>query len=149
MTTPAALLASRLRDAAVIDYVSIDVEQLELAILRTWPFGRHCVRLFNIENEPPAGAPSILPQLRALLEPLGYEHVLRIGVDEVFRRRTPCPAADTGRSLHLSHGRHSAGMPRMARKLRDGAAHARGPENDSHPGRQQQGRGARRRKRMD
>jgi FkbM family methyltransferase len=120
VTTPSLLLAGHraTRDVAVIDYVSVDVEQLELAILRAWPFDRYCVRLFNVENEPPDGAPSTLPQLKALLEPLGYEHVLRIGVDEVFRRTSPCAIA-----IDSPSGRHSGAMggrgaPRATRKLR-------------------------------
>ena len=44
VTTPSALLASSvLAFAPVIDYVNIDVEQLELSILRVWPFHRRCV----------------------------------------------------------------------------------------------------------
>ena len=31
----------------------LDELKKELAILRVWPFDRHCVTLFNIENEPP------------------------------------------------------------------------------------------------
>ena len=91
VTTPAALLAgSVLASTPIIDYVNIDVEQLELPILRAWPFHKRCVRVFNIENEPPRGAPSLLPELKAILEPRGYEHVLRIGVDEVFYKNPPC-----------------------------------------------------------
>lgn len=138
VTTPAALLAAHraTRNAPVLDYVSIDVEQLELAILRVWPFARHCVQLFNVENEPPEGSPSSLPQLKALLEPLGYEHALRIGVDEVFRRSTPCAgeerAAAAGGARRAAGtaayggGRHGA-MPRMARQLRGSVA---GPSDD-------------------
>ena len=95
LITPSILLSERLPRAVVtIDYVNIDVEQQELAILRTWPFHRFCVRLFNIENEPPKGEPSYLPQMMALLKPHGYAHQLRIGVDEVFTRTTPCPEPD-------------------------------------------------------
>lgn len=80
--------------ASVIDYVNIDVEQQELAILSVWPWRRYCVGLFNIENEPPKGTPSYLPRLKLLLEPRGYVHVARIGVDEVFRRKAPCTRAE-------------------------------------------------------
>ena len=69
------------------------MEAQEVSILKAWPFEGYCVDVFNIENQPPHGEPSILPQLLALLAPHGYEHLLRIGVDEVFRRRTPCPVA--------------------------------------------------------
>ena len=74
----------------VVDYVNIDVEGAELAVLRVWPFDRYCVDVFNIENEPAHGAPSTLPALRALLEPRGYTHRVRVGVDEIFTRETPC-----------------------------------------------------------
>jgi len=122
VTTPGALLAEYFAGATVIDYVNIDVEQLELAILRVWPFVKYCVRLFNIENEPPQGEPSYLPQLRALLEPHGYEHVLRIGVDEVFRRRTPCPPVHAS----AASGRHSRASHRALRSERDASeAHRR------------------------
>ena len=42
LTTPAALLAAHLPPHTAIDYVNIDVEQLELAILRVWPWEVHC-----------------------------------------------------------------------------------------------------------
>ena len=93
LTTPAALLAAHLPRRVPIDYVNIDVEQLEVPILRVWPWEAHCVTLFNIENEPPKGAPSQLPQLKALLEPHGYTHKGRLGVDELFLRNSPCPRA--------------------------------------------------------
>ena len=37
---------------------------------------------------PPSPSPSSSPQ--ELLEPHGYRHLVRIGVDEVFRRHPPC-----------------------------------------------------------
>ena len=40
--------------------MQLDVEQQELAILRVWPFHRYCVRVFNIENEPPKGEAKFL-----------------------------------------------------------------------------------------
>ena len=121
VTTPAALLAAHrvVRDAPVLDYVSIDVEQLELPILRVWPYARHCVRVFNIENEPPEGTPSALPQLRALLEPLGYRYQLRIGVDEVFVRTTPCAGQRVGgRAGAAASAAAVPAFPRATRQLR-------------------------------
>ena len=91
LTTPAALLAAHLPPHTAIDYVNIDVEQLELAILRVWPWEAYCVTLFNIENSPPNNGPSLLPELEALLQPRGYTHRGRIGVDELFLRESPCP----------------------------------------------------------
>ena len=124
VTTPGALLAesAALAAARTIDYVNIDVEQLELPILRAWPFHRRCVRVFNIENEPPRGAPSMLPEFKAILEPRGYEHVLRIGVDEVFRLAPghECPsggAAASGEEGEQAGGGHG-GAPSRARNAR-------------------------------
>ena len=109
----------------------------ELAILRVWPFERVCVDVFNIENQPPNGESSILRPLQVrvrvrglrdwlhahrrppraehpntrraqeLLEPHGYRHLVRIGVDEVFRRQPPCEA-EAGREPppRFRGGRH-------------------------------------------
>ena len=91
VVTPGALLDAHLpAGTRVVDYVNIDVEGAELAVLKVWPFDRYCVDVFNIENEPAHGAPSTLPALRALLEPHGYAHRVRVGVDEIFTRETPC-----------------------------------------------------------
>ena len=70
------------------------VEQLELPILRVWPWSAYCVTLFNIENEPPSNGPvsSYLPELQAILGPQGYVHKGRLGVDELFLRKEPCPS---------------------------------------------------------
>ncbi|KAL1528328.1 hypothetical protein AB1Y20_009682 [Prymnesium parvum] len=89
--SPTSLLAKYLPSTPAgtprtIDYVNIDVEAHEVVILQAWPFESYCVEVFNIENQPPHGEPSILPQLMEILAPRGYEHLLRIGVDEVFRR---------------------------------------------------------------
>ena len=96
LTTPADLLSAHLAPHTTIDYVNIDVEQLELAILRVWPWETFCVTLFNIENEPPSGTPSLLPQLNAILLPRGYAHHGRIGVDELYMRTEPCPSRAAG-----------------------------------------------------
>ena len=126
LTTPSALLSHHLPHATVIDYVNIDVEQLELSILRAWPFERYCVMTFNIENEPAAGSPSILPELKAILEPRGYGHRIRIGVDEVFVRRQRCPGEgdralqQDGSALPAARGsvRNSPKLKRSLRRLR-------------------------------
>ena len=94
LITPARLLADHLPGVRSIDYVNVDVESQELAILRVWPFEHVCVDVFNIENQPPNGEPSILRPLQELLEPHGYRHLVRIGVDEVFRRQPPCEPAE-------------------------------------------------------
>lgn len=94
LVTPSQLLAEHLPSVRTIDYVNVDVESQELAILRVWPFERVCVDVFNIENQPPNGEPSILRPLQELLEPHGYRHLVRIGVDEVFRRQPPCEPAE-------------------------------------------------------
>jgi FkbM family methyltransferase len=89
---------------AVIDYVNIDVEAQELSILEVWPFSEVCVEVFNIENQPPNGEPSTLPRLIELLQPHGYTHLLRIGVDEVFRRTSSC--GDQHHARHRRSGSH-------------------------------------------
>ena len=96
LVTPSALLSKHLPAlrTPIIDYVNIDVEQLELPILRVWPWSAYCVTLFNIENEPPSNGPvsSYLPELQAILGPQGYVHKGRLGVDELFLRKEPCPS---------------------------------------------------------
>jgi len=80
--TPSQLLRrlpAAARERGVIDFVSLDVEQLELRVLEAWPWGDFCVDSFTVENEPPAGEPSTLPRLRRLLLPRGYEHRARVG----------------------------------------------------------------------
>lgn len=91
----------------------------ELAILAVWPFESFCVDIFNIENQPKAGDPSTLPELKALLEPRGYVHLERVGVDEVFRRRPACGIERNGgsRSSRL-FGRFSSLFGRRERNTR-------------------------------
>lgn len=135
LTTPGALLDKHLPGrTSVVDYVNIDVEQQELAILRVWPFGRYCVNLFNIENEPPNGEPSLLPAMIALLKPHGYAHQMRIGVDEVFLRTEPCVDA---------RGRHGDG-PGGAASHRDRAAAGNAAATGGHRRRALQQRAKRR-----
>ena len=73
-----ALLSLSLRTAARLEYTPF-----------AWQ--AYCVTLFNIENSPPNNGPSLLPELEALLQPRGYSHRGRIGVDELFLRESPCP----------------------------------------------------------
>lgn len=120
LTTPGALLTAHLPPRTSIDYVNIDVEQLELAILAVWPWDTYCVTLFNIENEPPSGTPSYLPELNALLAPRGYVHKGRIGVDELFLRSTPCPA-HSPLPIVGAPASGAARARRGARRLRGGA----------------------------
>jgi len=129
VTTPTLLLDSYLPSSANrrIDYVNIDVESQELAILGVWPFGSYCVDVFNIENQPAAGEPSTLPQLRALLLPQGYVHMLRIGVDEVFVRRVSCKHASSlagstgGKRSHLRQPGDKGRKERRGRRILSGA----------------------------
>ena len=88
--------------------VVVTVAQLEIAILSVWPWEEFCVRVFNIENEPPKGQPSLLPRMVAMLAPQGYAHMLRIGVDEVFVCTTPCPPATEAAAAASSSGDLSA-----------------------------------------
>jgi FkbM family methyltransferase len=131
LTTPRRLLSSRIPRGSVIDYVNIDVEQQELAILRVWPFESYCVRVFNIENEPPKGEPSVLPQLLELLEPHGYANRIRIGVDEVFVRTAPCEAGGGGGGGAMPVGARWRGGGGERRER--GAVRGGGERGGAHP----------------
>ena len=77
--------------------------------MRAWPWHEVCVDVFNVENEPPAGTPSYLPQLSALLLARGYEHRLRVGVDEVFVRSVRCRADRQWRQRQAQPGQGAGG----------------------------------------
>ena len=71
--SPRELLSRHYANVPVIDYASVDVEGAELTILRAWPFERWCVNAFTIENNGWCSeSRSILPALKAILEPHGY-----------------------------------------------------------------------------
>ncbi len=63
------------------DFVSLDIEGGELAALAAFPFDRHAVRVWAIENN------RADPSLRALMTAQGYDLVEYCGVDEIYLRR--------------------------------------------------------------
>ena len=71
--SPHELLTRYYAHVPVLDYASVDVEGAELTIMHAWPFEQWCVNAFTIENNFWCSATrSILPALRAILEPRGY-----------------------------------------------------------------------------
>jgi FkbM family methyltransferase len=63
------------------DFVSLDIEGGELAVLSAFPFTRHRVKVWAIENN--TGTPAIGQIMRAS----GHELVEFCGPDEIWRRR--------------------------------------------------------------
>ncbi|MBI1417270.1 MAG: FkbM family methyltransferase [Limimaricola sp.] len=63
------------------DFVSLDIEGGELAVLESFPFGRHRVGIWAIENN--AGA----PQIGRIMRAAGYDLVEFCGQDDIYRRR--------------------------------------------------------------
>lgn len=60
------------------DFVSLDIEGGEVAALSVFPFARHPVRVWAIENN------TATPQIRAIMEPAGYRLVEFCGQDEIW-----------------------------------------------------------------
>ena len=79
-------VATLLADAGapkVVDYMSLDVEGLELEILQNFPHATHCVRTLTVEvNEDPAR----VEKVKAVLASHGYAFMGALGVDLSFRR---------------------------------------------------------------
>lgn len=63
-----------------VDYLSIDTEGCELAILKTFDFKKTPVRIIGVEN----GARS--PELFRYLSSVGYTLVKCVGCDEIYQR---------------------------------------------------------------
>jgi hypothetical protein len=63
------------------DFVSLDIEGAEIAVLSDFPFDQHLVRVWAIENN--SGSPEIGRIMRAA----GYELVEFCGPDEIWRAR--------------------------------------------------------------
>ncbi len=75
-------LGDVLDDAGIsrVDYLSLDIEGAELAVLERFPFDRIPVAVWSIEN--PAGR----PEIPALMQAAGYDLVEYVGVDEIYAR---------------------------------------------------------------
>ena len=82
LTVPVRRLDSLLDEYGLtaIDYISLDVEGAEVAILETFPHDRYDIAVWSVENN--TGTPEI-PHLMAAA---GYRLVAHIGVDQIFRR---------------------------------------------------------------
>lgn len=63
------------------DFISLDIEGAELAVLSEFPFDRHRVGVWAIENN------SGTPDIGRIMEPAGYELTEFCGPDEIWRRR--------------------------------------------------------------
>jgi FkbM family methyltransferase len=66
-----------------IDYLSIDTEGCELAILKTFDFEKTPVLIIGVEN----GTRS--PELFRYMSSIGYKLVKCVGCDEIYRRSNP------------------------------------------------------------
>jgi FkbM family methyltransferase len=76
-------LSGLLTDAGIEhpDFVSLDIEGGEVAVLEAFPFDRHRVGLWAIENN--TGA----PEIGAILRASGHDLIEFCGPDEIWRRR--------------------------------------------------------------
>ena len=63
-----------------IDYLSIDTEGSELAILKAFDFGRYNVKALSVENNRNA------QQIPDFLQSAGYRRIARLGVDDIYAR---------------------------------------------------------------
>ncbi len=79
---PAMTLANALDLAAIkrIDYMSIDVEGAEAAILSVFPFDQYGVDVFGVENNWGGTA------VGEIMTAHGYAKIGRVGVDDFYRR---------------------------------------------------------------
>lgn len=63
-----------------VDYLSLDVEGAEAAVLRAFPFAEFPVDVIGVENS------WHRPEIDAILLPAGYEKIGRVGSDDFYRR---------------------------------------------------------------
>ena len=68
------------RNVTAIDYLSIDTEGSELAILRSFDFAQHKVRALSVENN------RNTPQIPEYMQSLGYNRIVRLGVDDIYTK---------------------------------------------------------------
>lgn len=64
-----------------IDYLSLDVEGAEVAVLEAFPFDRIAVTAWSIENHGNKLA------IRSLMEQAGYVRALRVGEDDIWLKK--------------------------------------------------------------
>lgn len=63
------------------DFISLDIEGGEIAVLSDFPFARHKVAFWAIENN------TATPEIGRIMRGAGYELVAYCGADEIWRRR--------------------------------------------------------------
>ncbi|SMY08210.1 FkbM family methyltransferase [Flavimaricola marinus] len=63
------------------DFVSLDIEGGEVAALESFPFDRHRVGIWSIENN------TATPEIRKIMHAAGYDLIEFCGPDEMWRRR--------------------------------------------------------------
>jgi FkbM family methyltransferase len=68
------------RNITAIDYLSVDTEGSELAILRSFDFARFNVRALSVENN------RNTPQIPDHMQSLGYRRIARLGVDDIYTK---------------------------------------------------------------
>ena len=68
------------RNITEIDYLSIDTEGSELAILRSFDLARFKVKALSVENNRNA------PQIPEFMQSAGYRRVVRLGVDDIYAK---------------------------------------------------------------
>jgi len=88
--TPTMLLEEHYANKKVIDYLSIDIEGAEMGVIRNFPFNKWCVNAISVEDNDFCADTSFLPELKHILEPLGFEYRKLINVDQMFVRKEQC-----------------------------------------------------------
>ena len=68
------------RNITEIDYLSIDTEGSELAILKSFDLARFNVKALSVENNRNA------PQIPEYMQSAGYRRVVRLGVDDIYAK---------------------------------------------------------------
>ena len=66
------------RGIGAIDYLSIDTEGSELAILKSLDFARFKIRALSVENN------RNTPQIPDYMQSVGYRRIARLGVDDLY-----------------------------------------------------------------
>jgi FkbM family methyltransferase len=82
-TTTLGAILEELHAPAIIDYLSLDVEGAEYAILSTFPFEKYSFRCITVEHNEPHVGPVQQMKIRELLLEKGYKFVK--GNDDVQR----------------------------------------------------------------
>ncbi|MFL6139738.1 MAG: FkbM family methyltransferase [Frankiaceae bacterium] len=80
-------LLRELRAPRVIDYWSLDTEGSELALLRSFPFDEHVVRVLTVEHNLTPAREAI----RCFLEARGYRRARAMGIDDGYVLGTSMP----------------------------------------------------------